>query len=341
MEAISIIRVLFVLTMTLCGFWVGTAAARGPEFSFVGFMLALFVVALEYATRVLSAKKLILCAMGAFAGLSFSSLFRDTFPETMFGGAAAQRAIFNLLFMYFGIIIAIRNADRISLSRMRFFVTSPREDSVLLDTSAIIDGRLKELYAMGFISRTPIVPTFVVDELQALSDSKDPAKRHNGRKGLENLEVLRDVVQFQLYEKDYPDVQGVDHKLILLAKELGASLLTNDYNLGKVGNLHQVRTMNINALSASLRPTLSVGDQLILQIQREGKDRNQGVGYLEDGTMVVVDDGKPFIGKAIPVVVISMMQTNAGRLAFARLLDDGAQIKVLKTQRAEPDSQSG
>ncbi len=321
MQPIWIIRVLFVLTMTLCGYWVGKANAQGVEFSATSLVLSLFVVAVEFATRILSAKKIVLGTIGAFAGLAFSRLFRDTFPESMLGGQDAAKAAFNLLFMYFGIIMALRNADRISLSRLRVFVTSPREDSILLDTSVIIDGRIKDLYEMGFLHKTPIVPTFVIDELQALSDSRDSTKRHNGRKGLENLEAFREILQFQLFEKDYPETTGVDHKLILLAKELGASLITTDYNLTKVAVLHQVRAMNLNELAASLRPTVGVGDQLVLVISREGKDPQQGVGYLEDGTMVVVDEAKAHIGKSLPIKVTSIMQTNAGRLVFGKKLD--------------------
>jgi uncharacterized protein YacL len=335
MQPIWVIRLLFVLTLTLCGYWVGQPD-NSLGFTCSAFLLSLFIVAFEYATRVLSAKKLILGTLGAFAGLAFSRLFRDTFPQEVLGGQDAVRATSNLLFMYFGIIMALRNADRISLSRLRFFVTSPREDSILLDTSAIIDGRLAEIYEMGFLSQNPIVPSFVINELQALSDSKDSIKRHNGRKGLENLEAFREIIQFQLLEKDYGDIQGVDHKLIALGKEIGASILTNDYNLAKVASLHQVKALNLNALSAALRLILSVGDQAIITISREGKDPNQGVGYLEDGTMVVVEDARHLIEKSVPITVTSIMHTNAGRLLFARLLEEypnKALVKPLKNEQ--------
>lgn len=343
MEPIWIVRILFVLVMTLCGYWIGNSQVKGIEFSVMALLLSLFVVALEYATRLLSAKKLVLSAIGAFAGLTFSRLFRDTFPESMLGGQDAVRAAFNLLFMYFGIIMALRNADRISLSRLRVFVTSPREDSVLLDTSVIIDGRINELYQNGFISKHPIVPSFVIDELQALADSREAAKRHNGRKGLDNLEAFRDVTPFQLLEKDY-DAPDVDHKLILLSKELGATILTTDYNLAKVAVLHQVKVMNLNSVAAAMRPNFNIGDQLVVMITREGKDPRQGVGYLEDGTMVVVDDAKTHIGRNVPIEVTSMMQTSAGRLAFGRLLDDNdipsSGIRVVKPTDT-PNADSG
>jgi uncharacterized protein YacL len=321
MQPIWILRILFVLTMTLCGYWLGRYDGRGLEFSAMALLLSLFVVTLEYATRVVSGKIIVLCGVGAFAGLAFSRLFYDTFPPNMLGGQEAARAAFNLFFMYFGIVIALRNADRISLSRLRFFITSPKDDSVLLDTSAIIDGRLREMYQLGFLTKTPIVPTFVVEELQSLSDSRDPAKRHVGRRGFENLEGFRDIVPYQLFEKDYPELNGVDNKLIALAKELGAAILTTDYNLAKVAGIHQVRALNLNTLSAALRPNLSVGDQLVLALTRDGKESHQAVGYLEDGTMVVVDDARPLVGRTVPVTIVSMMQTSSGRLAFARLIE--------------------
>ena len=326
MQPIWIIRVLFVLTLTLCGYWIGkSSSGHGLEFSAVALMLALFIVVVEYATRILSAKKIVLGALGSFAGLIFSSLFRDTFPARMLGGEQAETAVTaacNLLFMYFGVVMALRNADRISVSRLRFFITSPRgEDSLLLDTSVIIDGRIREIYEKGFLSKTAILPSFVVDELQTLADSRDIVKRHTGRKGLDNLESFRAALDFQLVEKDYPNEKDVDHKLIAMAKELGATIVTNDFNLTKVCSLHRVSAINVNLLAAALRPNLTVGDQLFLQITRQGKDEDQGVGYLEDGTMVVVDNARVLIGKTIPVSIISLMQTNAGRLAFGRLLD--------------------
>lgn len=320
MDPIWIVRTLFVLTMSLCGYWVGSAQGdRGTEFLIFAFGFSLFFVLLEYATRAVSAKKVFLGMIGAFAGLAFSRLFRDTFPESMVGSVEGLNAVSNLLFMYFGIVLALRNADRISVSRFRFFLTNPREDAVLIDSSVIIDGRVQDLFAMGVLRYDPIVPSFIIDELQTLADSKDAIKRHNGRKGLDHLEELREIVPFQLIEKDFPDAPDVDHKLISLAKEFGATILTNDFNLTKVASLHQVRSININAISAALRPTLNIGDRLMLTVKKAGKDPRQGVGHLEDGTMVVVDEASQHLGETIPIEVTSMMQTNAGRLVFAKL----------------------
>ena len=323
MDPIWIVRILFILTLTLCGYWIGESTTRGIEFSAAAFLIALFIISLEYATRVLSGKKIILGCIGAFAGLLFSRLFHDTFPRGLFWDEQAALTAFNLLFMYFGVVMALRNADRISLSNLRFFVTSPKDNAMLLDSSVIVDGRVRELYELGFLTREAVVPSFVVAELQRLADSGDSVKRHSGRKGLEFLEELRasSAVPFQLLEKDYPEIAEVDQKLIALARDLHATVLTNDYNLGKVAKLHQVDVVNLNSLAAALRPNLSVGDQLIITISREGKDPHQGVGYLEDGTMVVVDQARALIGQSVAIVIVSLMQTNAGRLAFGRLIE--------------------
>lgn len=184
------------------------------------------------------------------------------------------------------------------------------------------------------------MPSFVVEELQQLADSADSIKRHNGRKGLDHLEELKGAVPFQLLEKNYPDIAGVDQKLIALARDLQATVVTNDYNLGKVANVHQVDVVNLNSLAAALRPSLGVGDQLMLTIKREGKEHHQGVGYLEDGTMVVVDHARPLIGQNVPVVIVSLMQTNAGRLAFGRLIEGQESISAeVPGERAEAVAQ--
>lgn len=340
MDPVWIIRILFVLTLTLCGYWIGQSSTRGIEFSVVAFLLALFIITLEHATRVLSGKKIALACIGAFGGLVFSRLFHDTFPTGMFWDEQVSLTAFNLFFMYFGVVMALRHADRISLSRLRFFASNPRDNAMLLDSSVIIDGRVRELYDLGFLTRQAIVPSFVVEELQQLADSADSIKRHNGRKGLDHLEELKGAVPFQLLEKNYPDIAGVDQKLIALARDLQATVVTNDYNLGKVANVHQVDVVNLNSLAAALRPSLGVGDQLMLTIKREGKEHHQGVGYLEDGTMVVVDHARPLIGQNVPVVIVSLMQTNAGRLAFGRLIEGQESISAeVPGERAEAVAQ--
>ncbi len=327
MQPIWLARVFFILIMTWSGYWLGRSNKAILEFTGVGLLFSIFIVVVEHSSRILSAKKIALSVLGAFFGLAFARLFSPIVPSSLFSDPEIPQFAFSLLFMYFGIVMAMRQADRISLSRLRVFIGGTSDNSILLDTSAIIDGRIVKLYELGFMTRSSIVPTFVLDELQLLADSRDADKRNYGRRGLENLEELRTVDRsLQIFEKDYPDIKGgVDHKLIALAKEIGSTLVSNDYNLCKIASLHQVKSFNIVQLAAALRPNLSIGDHLALVIQREGKEEGQGVGHLEDGTMVVVERGRSLIGQQVNVTIISIVQTNAGRLVFARIPKDYSQ----------------
>ncbi len=337
MRDIWIARIFFVLISTFCGYWLGVPFALGPQACAAGFILSVFLVALEYGTSAFSSKKILLAALGGFFGLAFSRLFYETipWPAPLDSSSRLPLTIFNLLFLYFGVILALRHADRLSLSSLKFVLNNPQERILLLDTNIIIDGRIKDLYALGFLHWRAVVPQFVLDELQLVADSHDPKRRNQGRRGLENLEALKKVHPLlQIVEKDYPEIRDVDHKLLALAKELGAVLVTNDYNLEKVANIHQIPTLNLNQVASVLRPAIHVGDELGLLLLREGKDPNQGVGYLEDGTMVVVDEGLPLVGREARVTVTSILQTSAGRMVFARpSAEAGAQIEEIEMRR--------
>jgi len=298
----------------------------GPQACAAAFIISLFVVALEYSTAVFSSKKIFLAAIGGFFGLAFSRLFYDTIPWPALHDPSNRTSltVFNLLFLYFGVILALRHADRLSLSQLRFIIANPQESSCLLDTNVIIDGRIRDLYALGFLQRRAIVPQFVLDELQRIADSNDPKRRAQGRRGLENLEDLKKVHPLlEISEKDYPEIRDVDHKLLALAKEVGGVMVTNDYNLEKVAAIHQVKVLNINELALALRPSIHVGEDLTVNVLREGKDPNQGIGYLDDGTMVVVDEGQSHIGQDMRVVVTSILHTSAGRMVFSRPATNG------------------
>jgi uncharacterized protein YacL len=192
----------------------------------------------------------------------------------------------------------------------------------ILDTSCIIDGRIAELLDTGFLEGQLIVPRFVLQELQQVADSTNDQKRARGRRGLDVLNRLRDSYgnRIVVNNTDYDDLPAVDAKLVRLAQEIGGELLTTDYNLNKVAQFEAVKVLNINELAKVLRPTYLPGDRLNLRILKEGKEVTQGVGYLEDGTMVVVEDGRPHIGSQLEVVVTGALQTAAGRMIFARPL---------------------
>jgi len=190
----------------------------------------------------------------------------------------------------------------------------------LLDTSCIIDGRLEELLATGFLEGQILVPQFVLQELQTIADAANDQKRIRGRRGLDILNRMRETYpdRIVINSADYDDIATVDAKLVKLAQEINGTLLTTDYNLSKVASVQQVPVLNINDLAQAVRPSYLPGDSIDLKILKEGKEPTQGVGYLEDGTMVVVEDGRNYLGGEIQVIVTSALQTSAGRMIFAR-----------------------
>jgi uncharacterized protein YacL len=190
----------------------------------------------------------------------------------------------------------------------------------LLDTSCIIDGRIEALLGTGFLEGQLLVPQFILAELQQVADASNDQKRMRGRRGLDILNRMRDAYpdRIQIHSADYDDVPTVDAKLVRLAQEINGTLLTNDYNLSKVASVQKVPVLNINDLTQAVRPAYLPGDSIDLKILREGKEPTQGVGYLEDGTMVVVEDGRNSLGSEIQVIVTSALQTSAGRMIFAR-----------------------
>ncbi len=199
----------------------------------------------------------------------------------------------------------------------------------LLDTSVIIDGRIADIIETGVIDNRLIMPRFVLNELQNIADSSDKMRRSRGRRGLDVLNRLRtsSKVDFLIYERELPEMVGepVDQKLLILARHLGGKVVTGDYNLNKVARLQNVPVINLNEVANSLKPVFLPGDKIVIKVVKQGEDPAQGIGYLDDGTMVVVEDGREFIGEQIQIVVTSMLQTNAGRMVFGR--HDASRIK--------------
>ncbi|MDD5066734.1 MAG: TRAM domain-containing protein [bacterium] len=194
------------------------------------------------------------------------------------------------------------------------------ENYKVLDTSVIIDGRIADISETGFLEGILIIPRFILNELQQIADSSDGLKRQRGRRGLDILNKMKKGVKsiVQFVEDDFSDIKEVDEKLIYLAKKFNGMIITNDFNLNKVAQIHGIQVLNINELANAVKPIVLPGEQMEIQVIKEGKDSNQGVGYLEDGTMVVVENGHHYIGKKIDVVVTSILQTTAGRMIFAK-----------------------
>ncbi len=235
-----------------------------------------------------------------------------------------------LVFAYLGIVVmTLRQGDVVGflrprggefLSRLEGVDRDAMSRGVLLDTSVIIDGRIADISQTGFIAGSLIVPNFVLNELQYVADSADTLRRNRGRRGLDLLNRLQkdSLVPVQITDMDVPELHSVDDKLVVLAKQLHCPILTNDYNLNKVAELQGVTVLNINELANAVRAVYLPGEELSLRIIQEGKERDQGVGYLEDGTMVVVEDGSAFIDQTVDTIVTKVLQTAAGRMIFAR-----------------------
>lgn len=195
-----------------------------------------------------------------------------------------------------------------------------REKSILIDTSVIIDGRIVDIAKTGFIPGNLVIPRFVLNELQYIADSAENIRRQRGRRGMEVLSNLQKdrTINITIADIDVEGVREVDEKLIMLARQMQAAILTNDFNLNRVAELQGVRVLNINELANAVKSILLPGEELLIKVIQEGKEQGQGVGYMDDGTMVVVEDGKAFVGSEIPVSVTKVLQTAAGRMIFSK-----------------------
>ena len=290
-------------------------------FGLGGLMIALDEMLKGFSLRAFSAATFGLMLGTAVAWmLDQSQLFRAADTDTHW---LIRLGTF-LCFGYIGIVLAMRsNKEDFSLiiPYVRFAPQNKPDNLLLLDTSVIIDGRIADLIEANFVEGLIVVPRFVLMELQQLADSNDAIKRGRGRRGLEVLNRIQRNTrnEVKIHDGDFPDEKEVDAKLVRLARNLGAKLYTNDYNLGQVAELQKVNYVNLHDLAKSLRVILLPGEMLTLRVVREGKDKGQGIGYLPDGTMVVVNNGQACVGQQVEVQVQSQLQTGAGVIVFADL----------------------
>jgi uncharacterized protein YacL len=279
--------------------------------------------------RQVPAQQLLAATIGLMIGLIIAALsaFPLSFLPAPFGSILPFVSL--IVFGYLGAwVMMMRERDFFALLGGRLgregLVRAATERSVLLDTSVIIDGRIADISRTGFIDGTMMIPRFVLQELQHIADSPDPLRRNRGRRGLEMLNKLQkeSIVPIRITDLDVEDVHAVDDKLVRLAKNLHCPIVTNDYNLNRVAELQGVRVLNINELANAVRAVVLPGEGMRVRVVQEGKELGQGVGYLDDGTMVVIDNGKKFIGSTIDVTVTRMLQTNQGRMIFATPTED-------------------
>jgi uncharacterized protein YacL len=286
-------------------------------------------LALRKRIRQAPAQQLLAGTIGLVLGLIIAALL--VFPLSLLPPPFKQilPIVVAALFGYFGMMVMVtRQQEIVGLVRGQLPERNGKKKrstdgakSVLLDTSVIIDGRIADISRTGFIEGDMLVPRFVLNELQHIADSADALRRRRGRRGLEMLRRLQSdsVTPVRVIDTDVDEVREVDDKLVLLAKRLTCPIVTNDYNLNRVAQLQGVRVLNINELANAVKALFLPGESLDIDIIQEGKEAGQGVGYLDDGTMVVVEDGRPYIGQQMEVVVTKVLQTAAGRMLFARM----------------------
>jgi uncharacterized protein YacL len=323
---VNLLRVLFV---TFCGVVGSLISSELLEQTIpgllVGILLGLIVVLVDRLLKGISLRAFSSATFGLLLGLIFASLLSGS-QVLRFQSETVQwsvRLVVYVVFAYFGMMLAMRsNRDEFSLiiPYVRFTRETVEHEPLLVDTSAIIDGRIAELCATGFLSRALIVPRFVLTELQTLADSHEPIKRERGRRGLDILNQLQRSreIELTIHESESGD-GSVDERLVRTAKVLQARLLTNDNSLCQVARLQQVGALNLNDLTRALRPIVLAGDEMELHLVKEGRDPHQAVGYLPDGTMIVINHARSLIGKTVKVVVSSTLQTAGGRLIFGEL----------------------
>ena len=279
-------------------------------------LLSAAVVLLEYITSKANMVYLISFIIAFFTAALFSLIIGQINSLLNLDVTPHLLAAFSfLIFFYFCFSAAFK------LTQSKFITSSKRTSSELIavDTSAIIDGRIADLCATRFLSTRFLIPKFVLKELQGIADSQDPLKRTRGRRGLDILNKMRKAkIEVIIDEHDFPEIKEVDTKLIQLAKLYNISILTTDYNLNKVAELQGVVVLNINDLANALKPVFLPGESMKIRVVKEGKEHKQGVGYLDDGTMVVVEEGKRLMGNMVNVVVTSVLQTSAGRIIFTK-----------------------
>jgi uncharacterized protein YacL len=317
---------LLVIVFAVIGFLVAPAGIRSFH-SLMGWIES-------YLTRV-PTHDLLSGAVGGIIGLIVASLFSNSFVSIPFFGPLLA-VLLSVFLGYLGLIIGVKRREDI----LGFFSFIPKfrgekadkhkggkadrlkeSDSFkILDTSVIIDGRIADIVKTGFLEGTLLIPSFVLEELRHIADSSDLLKRNRGRRGLDILNQIskETAITVHIHEQDFDDINEVDSKLVRLGQVLGSPLLTNDYNLNKVAELQGVTVLNINELANALKPIVLPGEEMIVLVMKEGKEPGQGVAYLDDGTMIVVDTGRRFIGQNVTVLVTSVLQTAAGRMIFAK-----------------------
>jgi len=337
-------RFIFALICTVVGYHFRPFSVTGATGAIGGFLFGIAVILFEVRLRKASLRRLIGAVTGSIVGilgayLTSLILTHTTMPEST--RSFFSLAVF-LVMTYIGLVLGAHKGDMLNLQAFGGLFGSeknPKHSVKVLDTSVIIDGRVADIADAAFLDGTILIPRFVLRELQLVADSADPLKRQRGRRGLEVLQRIQKMpnLDVQIAEEDFPHVPEVDLKLIELAKRYDAKVVTNDYNLNKVATLQGIEIMNVNLLANALKPVVLPGESMRVFILREGKEYTQGVAYLDDGTMVVVDGARKMINKTIDITVTSVHQTTAGKMIFGRY-DDRTDQSARSNTQASPET---
>jgi len=330
----ALARVLFVVAVAYAAALLQPIPAGLPANVGAALVLAALVVFFETRLRETAITRI----LGALIGCAIGLVIAHMIVGGLFWADSADRRVeflhsFTLIVLpYLGLVLGGKHGEWLEPARLisLFQAAGPQRRYKILDTSVIIDGRVADVCETGFVDGTLVIPQFVLKELQLVADSADSLKRNRGRRGLDILQKIQKMagVEVVVSDLDFPDIREVDLKLIELARSLQGKIVTNDFNLNKVAQLRGVEVLNVNELANSLKPVVLPGEIMKVFILKEGKEYNQGVAYLDDGTMVVVDNARKMISKTIDIVVTSVLQTTAGKMIFGRFIEAGVSAPV-------------
>lgn len=346
MNDLIIVRIVFVIVLSAAGYLLHPLELEPKRATLVGFALAALVLLYERRITQISLSRLIGAAIGGVLGLLGAYMAAMVVAQAVprESGIVPFLQVTLLMWMaYIGVIVGGTKGEMLNLGAFGSLFGSEntaRASFKILDTSVIIDGRIADIAEAGFLEGMLVIPQFVLRELQLVADSADSLKRNRGRRGLDILQRLQKMpdVHVQIVEDDFPQVREVDMKLIELGKLYGCKVVTNDFNLNKVAQLHKVAVLNINELANAMRPVALPGETMRVFILKEGKEYNQGVAYLDDGTMVVVDNARRLISKTIDITVTSVLQTTAGKMIFGRHDERSHHVHETKAPSDRPGS---
>jgi uncharacterized protein YacL len=328
-DSLFLFRLFFILLLGAAAWYLEPFGLPRPFAGLAGLLIGVAIAFFEVQVRKITLKRLIGAACGSLLGIFGAYLTSLVLAHAIPGEHTTVpfiQLVVLLWMAYVGSVVGLSKGEMLNLGALGGLFggeTSPGQSFKILDTSVIIDGRIADIVETGFLDGTLVIPQFVLRELQLVADSADSLKRNRGRRGLDILQRIQKMTQLnvQILDDDFPNVHEVDMKLIELAKVYGCKIVTNDFNLNKVAQLHGVEVLNINELANALKPIVLPGETMRVFILKEGKEYNQGVAYLDDGTMVVVDNAKKVISRTIDISVTSVLQTTAGKMIFGRFDD--------------------